>query len=349
MAASDVPASEVPAPGVPSEFRAFRVEVDGDHVHRTVTSLPVGALPDNDVTVRVAYSSLNYKDALSASGNRGVTRHYPHTPGIDAAGTVLASRDARFAAGDRVLCTGFDLGMDVPGGFGELVRVPGDWLVPLPEGLSEREAMVLGTAGLTAAIGLERLQTVGVVPGGGPVVVTGASGGVGSLAVALLARAGYEVIASTGTTAAHPLLKRLGASGFLEREALGNPTSRPLLEGLYAGGIDTVGGDTLAGLLKHTAVGGAVAACGMVGGAELQVSVFPFILRGVALLGIDSQHYPMASRRAMWRTLAGAWRVPDLADVPGLVEEIGLDGLETAIEDILVGATVGRVLVRPAP
>jgi len=331
---------------VPNEFRAFRVELEGEHVRRVVREVPTAALPDNDVTLRVAYSGLNYKDALSASGNRGVTRSYPHTPGIDAAGTVLTSRDPGFAPGDRVLCTGYDLGMDTDGGFGEIVRVPGDWLVPLPEGLDEREAMVLGTAGLTAAMGLELLQRVEVTPELGPVVVTGASGGVGSLAVALLARAGYEVVASTGTASALPLLARLGATDFLERETLAAPTTRPMLKGLYGGGIDTVGGDTLAGLLKSTVVGGAVAACGVVGGAELSVSVFPFILRGVALLGIDSQHYSAERRRAMWHRLAGEWRVEGLADIPGLVSEVGLDALEGAIEDILVGATVGRVLVR---
>lgn len=333
-------------PGVPARFRAFRIEVDGERVRRGVAELDRDSLPDHPVTVRVAYSSLNYKDALSASGNRGVTRSYPHTPGIDAAGTVLASSDPRFAPGDRVLCTGYDLGMDTPGGFGELIRVPGDWLVPLPEDMDERQAMLLGTAGLTAAIGVELLQRVGAGPELGPYVVTGASGGVGTLAVALLTKLGYRVVASTGTERARPVLARLGAIEVIAREDLGTPTSRPMLKGVYGGGIDTVGGDTLAGLLKHTVVGGAVAACGMVGGAELSVSVFPFILRGVALLGIDSQHYPHDRRVAMWRQLAGPWSLAGLAEVPDLVTEVGLDGLEAAVEDILAGATVGRVLVR---
>ncbi len=331
---------------VPATFRALRVELEGERAHRSVARVATDILPDHPVTVRVAYSALNYKDALSASGDRGVTRTYPHTPGIDAAGTVLASRDPRFAPGDRVLCTGFDLGMGTPGGFGELIRVPGDWLVPLPDGLDERDAMVLGTAGLTAAIGLELLQRVGATPERGPFVVTGASGGVGTLAVALLAKAGYRVVASTGTQRAHAMLEHLGAEEVLERDALAAPTARPMLKGLYGGGIDTVGGNTLAGLLKRTAIGGAVAACGMVGGADLNVSVFPFILRGVALLGIDSQHYAMEQRLAMWGRLAGAWRLEGLVDVPGLVTEVTLDGLEAAIEDILVGATVGRVVVR---
>lgn len=334
---------------LPATYRALRVELEGERPRRSVQELPTDSLPDHPVTVRVAYSSLNYKDALSADGNRGVTRNYPHTPGIDAAGTVLASRDPRFAPGDRVLCTGFDLGMDTPGGFGELVRVPGSWLVPLPDGLDERDAMVLGTAGLTAAIGLELLQRVGAGPELGPFVVTGASGGVGTLAVALLARAGYRVVASTGTEGARRLLTLLGAEDLLDRAELATTSQRPMLKGRFGGGIDTVGGDTLAGLLKQTAVGGAVAACGMVGGVDLSVSVFPFILRGVALLGIDSQHYPMERRQAMWQRLAGAWRVPGLAGTPGLVTEVGLDELEPAIENILVGATVGRVVVRVSP
>ena len=333
-------------PELPATFRALRVEMEGERAHRSLQQLPLDSLPDHPVTVRVAYSSLNYKDALSASGNRGVTRSYPHTPGIDAAGTVLASRDPRFAPGDRVLVTGFDLGMDTPGGFAELVRVPAGWLVPLPDGLDEREAMVLGTAGLTAGIGLELLQRVGAGPEGEPFVVTGASGGVGTLAVALLARAGYRVIASTGTERARSLLMQLGAEQVIGRDELATVSHRPLLKGRFGGGIDTVGGDTLAGLLRQTEVGGAVAACGMVGGAELNVSVFPFILRGVALLGIDSQHYPMERRQALWARFADAWRVPGLVETPGLVTEVGLEEIEPAIEDILVGATVGRVLVR---
>jgi len=303
-------------------------------------------LPDHDVVVRVWASSLNYKDALSASGNRGVTRSYPHTPGIDAAGEVTASRDARFAPGDLVLCTGYDLGMDTPGGFGEYVSVPGDWLVRLPEGLSPEDAMVLGTAGLTAALALRRLASVGAGPGLGPLVVTGASGGVGSLAVWLAARAGYEVVASTGTPAAEGLLARLGAARVAPRSELAERTDRPLLKGELAGAIDTVGGVTLANLLKRTAIGGAVAACGLVGGAELETTVYPFILRGVALLGVDSQHASAAERAAAWEELARAWR-EDGERLRELVTVVDLGGLEEQVERILSGRTVGRVVVRP--
>src|SRR5690606_10769218 len=294
--------------GVPGRFRAFRVHVEDGGVRRGVELVEPDVLPDHDVVVRAWASSVNYKAALSASGNRGVTRSYPHTPGIDAAGEVTASRDARFAPGDLVLCTGYDLGMDTPGGFGEYVSVPGDWLVRLPEGLSPEDAMVLGTAGLTAALALRRLASVGAGPGLGPLVVTGASGGVGSLAVWLAARAGYEVVASTGTPAAEGLLARLGAARVAPRSELAERTDRPLLKGELAGAIDTVGGVTLANLLKRTAIGGAVAACGLVGGAELETTVYPFILRGVALLGVDSQHASAAERAAAWEELARAWR-----------------------------------------
>lgn len=317
---------------------------------RAVERLGLASLPDNDVSVRVEHSSLNYKDALSASGNRGVTKEYPHTPGIDAAGVVVASRDSRWAVGDRVLCTGFDLGMGTPGGFGEYIRVPGEWLVAIPPGMDSRWAMAVGTAGLTAAIGLERLLAAGLTPDLGPLVVTGASGGVGSLAVAVLARAGFEVVASTGKPEAHGLLTRLGAGKIIAREVLGEETQeearRPLLRAEYGGGLDTVGGSTLAKLIRSTAVGGAVAACGLVGGVGLELSVHPFILRGAALLGISSQHLSPERRPALWVKLAREWLPPEVLDTPGLVTEVGLEELEPRIEAILAGAVIGRVVLR---
>ncbi len=317
---------------------------------RAVERRDLASLPDHDVTVRVECSSLNYKDALSASGNRGVTKEYPHTPGIDAAGIVVASRDPRWAVGDPVLCTGYDLGMNTPGGFGEYVRVPGEWLVPLPSGTDSRWAMAVGTAGLTAAIGLERLLAAGVTPDLGPLVVTGASGGVGSLGVAVLARAGFEVVASTGKPGSRELLARLGAQRLIPREVLAEETPegarRPLLKAEYGGGLDTVGGSTLAKLIRSTAVGGAVAACGLVGGAGLELSVHPFILRGVALLGIDSQHVAPERRIELWSRLAREWLPPEVIDTPGLVTEVGLGELGPQIEAILAGAVTGRVVVR---
>lgn len=323
-------------------FRAFRVSRSGDTFVRQVEQIAFATLPEHDLTVRVAYSSLNYKDALSATGNPGVSKTYPHTPGIDAAGTVVESRDPRFAPGDEVIVTSYDLGMNTPGGLGEYVRVPADWALPLPRGLSLRDAMVLGTAGLTAGLGTEALLTHGLEPARGPVVVTGASGGVGSVAVALLSKLGFEVWASTGTEAAHGWLRELGAAEILPREALAEPSERPLLEARFAGGIDTVGGEPLATLIKSLQYGASVAACGLVAGPQLSLTVFPFILRGVNLLGIDSAACPMAKRREVWEKLAGPWRV----ELSPVTREVTLDELSPVIDEILLGRTQGRVLVR---
>lgn len=331
----------------PADYRALRVELEDDLARRSVQQLPWQALPDNDVTIQVAYSSLNYKDALSASGNRGVSRHYPHTPGIDAAGTVVASRDPGITPGSQVLVTGYDLGMNTAGGFGQFVRVPAEWVVPLPSGLTARNAMALGTAGLTAALALRLLERAGVSPQQGPLVVTGASGGVGSWAVALAAEAGYEVIASSGKRSAEQLLLRLGASRRVERSPLNEPTTRPLLSAQYAAAVDTVGGVTLENLIKSTGISGAVAACGLVGGSDLSLSVHPFILRGVALLGVDSQHASAGVRHELWEQLAASPAVKRAAADPELVTEVELEGLEEAISRILAGDVTGRVLVRP--
>lgn len=325
----------------PESFKAYRVDVRDGQVSRSVETLSVGTLPPGDVTVEVHYSSLNYKDALSASGSKGVTKSYPHTPGIDAAGVVTTSRDARFKPGDKVIVTSYDLGMNTPGGFGQLIRVPADWIVPLPEGLTLREAMMLGTAGFTAALCVEALEHQGV--GDGSVLVTGASGGVGSLAVALLAKAGYVVTASSGKESAHEALLALGAAEVIDREAFSAPTGRPLLPDNYAGAVDTVGGQTLENVVKMLHLGASVAACGNVGGAELNLTVYPFILRGVKLLGIDSQHCPMEKRQKVWRKLAGEWKLEGLERI---TREIGLDELDEAVEAILKGQIQGRVLVR---
>lgn len=310
-----------------------------------VETLPVDTLPDHDVTVAVEYSSLNYKDALSARGHPGVTKAYPHTPGIDAAGTVLESRDERFAPGDKVIVTSYDLGVNTPGGFAERIRVPGDWIVRMPNGLTAKDAMALGTAGLTAGMAVRALGTWGVEPGAGPFVVTGASGGVGSVGLALLAALGAEVVAVSGTPEAHPLLERLGATRIEPRSAFADPTDRPLARGEFAGAIDVAGGATLANLTKRMQVGGAVASCGMVQSADTHLSVFPFILRGVALLGIDSEKAPHAVRREVWQKFAGPWRL-DLEDA---VTDVSLDELDPWVDAILAGETVGRVRVEIAP
>jgi alcohol dehydrogenase len=331
---------------VPAEYTAFRVAFENDRVTRSVTTLRSDSLPDGDVTVRVEYSALNYKDALSATGNRGVTRTYPHTPGIDAAGTVLTSTDPRFAAGASVICTGYELGMSVAGGFGQLIRVPGDWLVPIPNGLTTRSAMVLGTAGITAALSVDRLRSVSAGPDLGPFVVTGASGGVGSVATALLHRAGYTVLASTGKERAHAFLMRLGAAKVIAREELSRPSDKQLQRAVYGGGIDSVGGRTLVNLINSTVPGGAVAACGLVSGVDLPANIFPFILRGVALLGVDSQHVQHADRLRLWGELSHAWLAGTFEPLAAAVTEVGLHELDDKVDEILAGAVMGRVVVR---
>jgi len=323
-------------------FRAFRVEKEGDDFIRAVKQLNLTDLPEGDVTVRVAYSSLNYKDALSATGNPGVTRNYPHTPGIDASGTVLASGDERFKEGDEVIVTSYDLGMNTAGGFGEVIRVPADWVVPLPDGLSLREAMVIGTAGFTAALCVDALMHQGFEEG--PVVVTGASGGVGSVAVALLAKLGKEVTASTGSEGAHAMLTDLGATNLIDRHELSEAQGRPMLKSQYGGAVDTVGGHTLENLVKTLESHASVAACGLVGGPDLDLTVYPFILRGVNLLGIDSQNCPMSKRQRIWQSLGADWKL----DLSSITQEIGLNDLDKNIDAILAGKTQGRILVRLA-
>lgn len=326
-------------------YRAYRVELRDQQPEASVVQLPSDGLPEGDVTVRVSYSSLNYKDALSARAKPGVTRRYPHTPGIDAAGTVVHSHHPALTPGQRVIVTSFDLGMNTPGGFGELIRVPAEWVVPLPAGLSFRESMILGTAGLTAGLALFSLEHHGLTPSLGPVVVSGASGGVGSVSVALLSERGYEVTASTGTRQSEEWLRELGAAQILGRAELGEASERPLLKPTYAGAIDTLGGHTLVNMLKSLQYGAAAAACGLVQSPELPLNVFPFILRGVSLLGIDSALCPPERRTEVWRRLAGEWKPRALER---FATEVELDQLDAAVDEILAGRTVGRVLVRVA-
>lgn len=331
---------------MPSEtYRALvaREAGDGEFI-RDITELPLADLPDHPVLVRVAYSSLNYKDALSATGHKGVTRRYPHTPGIDAAGAVVRSDDARFQPGDEVLVTGFDLGMNTPGGFGEFIRVPGDWLVPRPEPLTLAECMMLGTAGLTAGLAVDRL-TDRVAPADGEVLVTGATGGVGSVAVGLLLKLGYPVAAVSGKPDAADVLRPLGEPALLSREEALEGHQRPLCPQRWAGVVDTVGGDMLAAAVKGAQRAGMVVACGNALSSDLPLNVFPFILRGVTLTGIDSATSPLAWRREVWTKLAGPWRLPGLAD---LCHEVGLEGLDQAIQAILAGGMKGRTLIAHA-
>jgi len=323
-------------------FNALVVEAGEDKTYvRQIQKRTVGDLPDGDVLIRVNYSSLNYKDALSAIGNKGVTRSYPHTPGIDAAGTVADSRVDAFKKGDKVLVTGYDLGMNTPGGFGQYVRVPAGWVVPLPEGLTLKESMIFGTAGFTAGMGILFL-TERVKPEDGPVLVTGATGGVGSIAVAVLAKLGFTVAAVTGKTAEAAFLSGIGASQIVSREEAADTSGRPLLKAQWAGVVDTVGGEILATAIKSTQPWGTVTCCGNVASPNLSLTVFPFILRGVRLIGIDSQNCPMDVRLNVWKHLASAWKVEGLSD---LCKEIGLNGLNENIDLILKGLQKGRVVV----
>ncbi len=323
-------------------FRALVVrEAEKGVFTRAIEDRRVDELPAGELLIRVSHSSLNYKDALSASGNRGVTRTYPHTPGIDAAGTVIASAVPGFAEGDDVVVIGYDLGMNMPGGFGQYVRVPADWVVHLPGGLSARESMIYGTAGFTAAMSVWRLLMAGVTPDQGDALVTGATGGVGSVAVALLAQEGFRVVAATGKPERADFLRRLGAADVMDRAAV-TDISRPMLKTRWAGVVDTVGGDILATALAATHYGGVVTACGLVAGHELNTTVYPFIFRGVSLLGIDSAECAIQFRRELWQKLAYDWKLPQLET---LTRTVSLDQLDGEIERILQGKQVGRVVV----
>ncbi len=326
----------------PEQFRALVVEETADgQFSRSIRDRAIDDLPDGEVLIRVAYSSLNYKDALSATGNKGVTRRYPHTPGIDAAGEVVESTSGDLAPGQRVVVTGWDLGMNTAGGFGQYIRVPADWVIALPDGLSPREAMILGTAGFTAAMSVHRLATE-VPPSQGEILVTGATGGVGSLAVSLLAKLAYTVVAVSGKADAAAFLKGLGASEIITREAAAEGGNRPMLKPRWAGVVDTVGGGILAAAIKATQPLGVVTCCGLVASPELPVNVFPFILRGVTLAGIDSQNCPLVMRQGLWDKLAGDWKLDGLN---ALANEVTLDGLEPAIAGILAGKLKGRTVV----
>ena len=325
-------------------FRAMVVDkTESNGVVRSIAERAIDALAPGDLLVKVSCSSLNYKDALSATGHPGVTRQFPHTPGIDAAGEVLECASGAFVPGDRVIVTGYDLGMETDGGWGGFIRIPAAWAVPLPAGLTEREAMAIGTAGFTAALSVQGLERAGVRPGDGDVLVTGATGGVGSIAVAILARAGYRVVASTGKHDDESFLKNLGAAEVLPRQQLIGGADRPMLKERWAGAVDVVGGETLAAVIKSTRYGGTVTCCGLVGSADLNLNVYPFILRGVSLLGIDSVNCPASVRPALWQRLAGEWK-PD--NLEGLMREVGLDGLEEQIQIILKGGIRGRVVVK---
>lgn len=328
---------------MPQTFKALVVHEDADgQFIRQIEERSLVDLPEGDVLIRVHYSSLNYKDALSATGHKGVTRTYPHTPGVDAAGVVESSTVGEFQPGEPVIVTSYDLGMNTAGGFGQYIRVPANWVVRLPENLTLRQSMVYGTAGLAAALSLSALENHGIAPEQGEVLVTGAIGGVGCLAVGLLAQAGYQVVAATGKMNQAHFLQELGAKEVLHRDEVRDTSGRPLLSGRWAGAVDTVGGEYLATALKSTRYGGAVACCGLVASPDLPTTVYPFILRGVSLLGVDSQGCPMDTRLRVWQKLAAEWKLPAL---DRLASECSLDGLGAGIERILQGRQIGRLIV----
>jgi len=326
------------------QFLAFVVSDDPvQGIRREVQKKSIDDLPPGDVVVKVAYSSLNYKDALSANGNRGVTKQYPHTPGIDAAGTVFASTSPRWRPGDEVICTGYDLGMNTDGGWGQFVRVPEKWLVPVPGAMSLLECMQLGTAGFTAALCMLGLESNGITPDKGPVLVTGATGGVASVAIMLLVKSGYSVTAVSGKQEARPFLENLGVDTIIDRSAFLADQDRALLPAQWAGVVDTVGGTILATAIKGTGFDGVVTSCGNAASSDLPLNVYPFILRGVHLLGIYSANCPMEKRLLAWQKLSYEWKLDRLAP---LCRVIGLGDLDDEITRMLAGKSKGRCVVR---
>ena len=324
-------------------FKAYVVEESDDgSFYGEVQDKTISKLPPGDVTVRVQYSSLNYKDALSATGNRAVTKVYPHTPGIDAAGIVEESDTENIPKGSPVIVTSYDLGMNTPGGFGQYIRVPADWVVPLPTGLTLKESMIFGTAGFTAGLCVLKL-TASVKPEHGPIVVTGGTGGVGSVAVAILSKLGYAVSAVSGKPNAKDFLGPLGVDKIIGREAFLENSKRPLLKPLWAGAVDTVGGEPLATAIKSTRPLGVVTCCGNAASPELPITVFPFILRGVSLMGVNSQSCPMDIRKNVWGKLSHDWKFDGLLKI---FQEISLLELRENIDTILKGRLLGRTVVR---
>ncbi len=328
-----------------NNFSCLMVRRDDDgKVTCGVELLSTEQLPAGDVLIEVACSSLNYKDALACQGHPGVVRNFPHVPGIDAAGHVVESTSADFKQGDEVLVTGYDLGSAHWGGYSQFVRVPAEWVVSLPKGLSLDQAMTYGTAGFTAVQSVAALQHAGIEPGAGEIVVTGATGGVGSLSIGILAKLGYQVAAVTGKPEQESMLRQLGAQRILAREEVDDPSKKPLLRDRWAGAIDTVGGNILSTLLRSTDHRGCVAACGLVAGIELPLTVYPFILRGVSLVGIDSAQCPREERLAIWDRLAGVWQIEGLEK---MTRSITLAEVPRMAEAMLAGETFGRILVRP--
>lgn len=324
-------------------FKALVVNKDESEFTVDIKNLNANDLSEGEVVIRVAYSSVNYKDGLAAIPDGNIVRQYPHVPGIDLAGTVVCSTSEQYKEGDEVIATSYEIGVSHSGGFSEYARIPADWIVPLPKGLTTKEAMTYGTAGFTAALSIHRLEENGVKPENGPILVTGATGGVGSSAVAMLAKLGYDVVASTGKASEHEYLYSLGAKEIISREELQPEKVRPLDKQRWAGAVDPVGGNTLAYVLSTTKYGGSVAVTGLTGGPKLPTTVFPFILRGVNLLGIDSVYCPMAIREKLWERMATDLKPESLDE---MTTEITLEELPTTLKNILEGKLKGRTVVK---
>lgn len=324
-------------------FRSLvvRENEEGNFI-RNIEQKAIKELPEHEVLVKSSFAGLNFKDALSASGHKGITRHFPHTPGVDVSGTVVSDMSGKFTAGQEVIITGYDMGMNTSGGFQEYVRVPAAWVVAKPEGLSLKEAMVFGTAGFTAALSLFKMERNGQNPSMGEILVTGSTGGVGSMAVGILAKAGYQVIASTGSKEAEDHLRKLGATRIEDRAFSCDDSGRPLLRPKWAGAIDTVGGETLHTCVKACARKGSIASCGLVASSDLNMTVYPFLLNGINILGVDSAETDMELRLALWQKLATDWKINDLESYGTFV---GLEDIIGQMDLILKGKTKGRVVV----
>ncbi|MGI8314629.1 NADPH:quinone oxidoreductase family protein [Halobacillus mangrovi] len=325
------------------KFKALMVNKAEEKFSVQIEDLSFNDLPEGDVTIQVHYSSVNYKDGLASSPNGKIVQSYPFVPGIDLAGTVIFSDDSRYQQGDKVIVTSYELGVSHFGGFSEYARVPGNWVVPLPEGLTLKEAMAFGTAGFTAALSVHKLEQSGVKPEDGTVLVSGATGGVGSMAVSMLSKNGYHVTASTGKESEHNYLRDLGAKEIISREELSPEKVRPLSKQRWAGAVDPVGGKTLATILSQTQYGGSVAVSGLTAGGNVPTTVFPFILRSVNLLGIDSVYCPMDVRRTLWERLADDLKPDTIGDI---MNEISLEELPEVLSSILDGKVRGRTIVK---
>ena len=325
-------------------MKAFVVEKVGeDEFKSSIQDVETPKCEKNEVVIKVTYSSLNYKDALSSVGNPGVSKHFPHITGIDVAGTVFESTSPIFKVGERVLVTGYDMGMNSNGGHAQFVKIPASWVARIPDAISDREIMTFGTAGLTAALSVNELIENGIKPESGDILVTGATGGVGSIAIAILSKLGYNITAISGKKERIDFLKKIGANEVILREEFEEESKKTLLREKYAGVVDTVGGKILANALKQIKYDGVATCCGLTSSHELNTNVFPFILRGVRLIGIDSVECKLEKKQAAWEKLASRWKINSLNSI---INEISLDEIKAAYEHLLSGKAVGRYVVK---